>query len=571
MKVLSLPKTEDRKLRFERSSEIAFLFGMIVLLVFLIWRCRFGFAQKDECFYLTIPYRVCQGDKLLLHEWHETQLSGLLLIPFMKAYLLIHAGTEGIVLAFRILFTVIWWLAAFFFYHRLRTFSLYGAMTASVCFLLYAPLGIIALSFYSMGLLLFLAVCILTAVSPQGKRNQCFIGVLFAAAVLCNPYLVFFWLLFCVYTLFDRLFFHHLPKGYWLYTTLGIGVVFSLFCLLMLAESPIQDYLKTLPLILDDPEHPMTPFWEKALYIVYHARQVNPYWFGLVILSLAVVLQTKLCKTTCLGFLLTCGLVIALLLSYRVGYHLINFDMFPLALLGLFCTACSKDAEIRKLFFAIWVPGLLFSLCCGISSSTAYRAFSTASTVMTVASVLMGVRFLTVQREDSNTGSRKIWIMTLVFAITAFVQLFCEFTDRYHDVYDGDKISNQTVLAEAGPEKGIWMNPDIYEFYSKTQADLKSIREDPAIEKVLFLSRNTFLYLNAEKENASYSAWLSGITEHTISRLMKYYQMFPDKIPEAVFFDRDYVAFVPTFEALGYQRSDENTSEYACILKKELP
>ena len=141
--------------------------------------------------------------------------------------------------------------------------------------------------------------------------------------------------------------------------------------------------------------------------------------------------------------------------------------------------------------------------------------------------------------------------MTLVFAITALVQLSCEFTDRYHDVYDGDKISNQTVLAEAGPEKGIWMNPDIYEFYSKTQADLKSIREDPAIEKVLFLSRNTFLYLNAEKENASYS--------------------FPDKIPEAVFFDRDYVAFVPTFEALGYQRSDENTSEYACILKKELP
>ena len=132
MKVLSLPKTEDRKLRFERSSEIAFLFGMIVLLVFLIWRCRFGFAQKDECFYLTIPYRVCQGDKLLLHEWHETQLSGLLLIPFMKAYLLIHGGTEGIVLAFRILFSVIWWLAAFFFYHRLRAFSLYGAMTASV-------------------------------------------------------------------------------------------------------------------------------------------------------------------------------------------------------------------------------------------------------------------------------------------------------------------------------------------------------------------------------------------------------------------------------------------------------
>ncbi len=72
----------------------------IAFLVFLLWRCQFGFAQKDECFYLTIPYRICQGDKLMIHEWHETQLSGLLLVPLMKVFLFLSDGTEGIILAF---------------------------------------------------------------------------------------------------------------------------------------------------------------------------------------------------------------------------------------------------------------------------------------------------------------------------------------------------------------------------------------------------------------------------------------------------------------------------------------
>ena len=242
--------------------------------------------------------------------------------------------------------------------------------------------------------------------------------------------------------------------------------------------------------------------------------------------------------------------------------------MFPLSLLGLFCVACSKDSEIRKLFFTIWLPGLLFSLCCGISSATAYRAFSGASTVMTVASFLMAVRFLAVQKEDGKNGYKKILAMTLTFAITAAVQISCEFVDRYNDVYDGDSITNQTIRAEEGPEKGLWMNPDIHEFYAATQNDLKGIKADTTVEKVLFLSRNTWLYLNAEKENASYSAWLSGVNDHTMFRLKEYYRLFPEKMPDVVFFDRDYISYIPVYEALGYQRSEENTSEYAYIMRK---
>ncbi len=200
-----------------------------------------------------------------------------------------------------------------------------------------------------MGLLLFLLTCILITFSYE--RARLFLAGLLAGAVVCNPYLVFLWLTFSLVVLIDRLSFHRIPKGYWLFTTIGIGAAFFLFCTLMLINAPLREYLKVLPLILDDPEHPLTPFWEKAIYIIYHARQVNSYWLGLIVFSLAVILQTKLCKTISLGFSLTCGVVIALLFSYRVGYHLINFTMFPLSLLGLFCAACSKDTEIKTVFF----------------------------------------------------------------------------------------------------------------------------------------------------------------------------------------------------------------------------
>ena len=570
-KVCSTIKTEGRTRTLANSLEQVFFLGMVVLLAFLIWRCRFGFADIDECFYLTVPYRICQGDKIMLHEWHGTQLSLLLLVPFMKAFLMLSNGTNGIMFAFRIIYTIVWWIASVFFYFRLRRFSIYGAILASLCFLLFAPYGIIALSYNSMGLLLFLTAGILMAFC-RGKLRLVLVGFLFAGAVLCCPYLAFPWVCFCLASLIDRLFLHSIPKGYWLYTTIGIGIAFLAFCLLLLFNAPAQEYMETLPLILDDPEHPMIPLLEKVQLIIYYARQLNPYWFGFVLFSLAVILQTKLSKTFCLGFSVTCGAIIALLLSYRGIYHLSNFSMFPLSLLGLFCAACSKDSEIRKLFFSIWLPGLAFSFCSGFSSNQAYFAFSSASTVMTVASILMAVRFLAVQIEDGTNKSKRVLIMILVFSITVTVQISCEFIDRYRNVFwdEAGEIANQTIRAEEGPEKGIWMNSDAYEFYMITQNDLRGIIEDSSIKNVLFLSKNTWLYLSAEKDNASYSAWLSGVNDHTMYRLKQYYQMFPEKIPEVVFFDRDYANFIPLFETLGYHRSEEPTSKYAFILRKEI-
>ena len=38
--------------------------------VFLLWKCRYGFANMDEVFYLLTPYRLGQGDALFASECH---------------------------------------------------------------------------------------------------------------------------------------------------------------------------------------------------------------------------------------------------------------------------------------------------------------------------------------------------------------------------------------------------------------------------------------------------------------------------------------------------------------------
>ena len=47
------------------------------------------------------------------------------------------------------------------------------------------------------------------------------------------------------------------------------------------------------------------------------------------------------------------------------------------------------------------------------------------------------------------------------------------------------------------------------------------------------------MYLMAEKNLSTYSAWLSGVSDLTIRRLEEYYALFPDKVPDAICTNRE--------------------------------
>ena len=136
--------------------DVAFFAMLAVLATFMIWKAPYGYAGADEGFYLTIPYRLTQGDSLLSDEWHVSQLSALLLYPIMLIYRMLGGNSDGIILIFRYIYIAVQVLCTMLIYFDLRgddgEHSL-GALCAAAVFMPYAPFFIMALSYNSMGIM----------------------------------------------------------------------------------------------------------------------------------------------------------------------------------------------------------------------------------------------------------------------------------------------------------------------------------------------------------------------------------------------------------------------------------
>ena len=79
---------ENKKFNISRQS-LSALCLFAAALAFMLWKCRYGLGGSDEAFYLTVPHRLCLGDELFRDEWHLSQLSSFLTLPFVWLYRLI--------------------------------------------------------------------------------------------------------------------------------------------------------------------------------------------------------------------------------------------------------------------------------------------------------------------------------------------------------------------------------------------------------------------------------------------------------------------------------------------------
>lgn len=553
--------------RNSKAGEIIFTGIYLFVVIFLFWRCRFGFAYDDETFYLTIPYRLCMGDRLLLHEWHLTQLSGILLVPLVKLYLVLFHSTEGIVLFSRYVFTAVWAAGGLFLWWKMKRFSPLGAMAATFCFVVYAPYGIMELSYHSLSLLLFLATCVLL-ITNDHDSSDIIAGIMYSEAVLCSPFLVVLYPVSALGVLIAAALKRRTLVRRWLYFTAGVMLIFIPFCVMLLRFGSIPDYLRALPNILDDPQHPTDlNLIDRIRLLIFYAQTLNPYWKWAVGSALIISITAKITKLQKLGFVLVCADTVFLLITHMTGQRMINLFMFPACFLGLYCFLLSDSTGNKTLFWGLWIPGALYSVLHFLASNQYYYVFSHASAIMMVAGIIMGTKY--VSRCLRSSAEKKYKDIAVACALSALIlcQLFCELMTRYQLIYPDEGIQYQNVLTEEGPEKGIFGNRDFHEYYVTTEADVRMMNKAGAVKRVLFISKHSWLYLSAQKEFSAYSAWLDPINEHTVKKLRIYYEMFPEKIPDAIFFDRDYQDLMPLFKE-SYYESDENVSEYARIMRK---
>lgn len=548
------------RLLYEKEEKVClFLFPVLFLLavLFNLWKAPFGYFSADESLYLSIPFRMLQGDRYLLHEWNMSQMSSFLILPLLRLYLLLAPNTDGIALHFRYLYVLFHSLAALYLFLALRRREPFGAMAASLFYALYSYQNIMALSYNSMGVGLMLTATVTMAVTRSRPWEYLFSGLCFAGAVLCCPFLV---IVYAVYTLAvlvlrfcGAIASADLRKVLsvrgWLFFTLGCAVLALLFFLPILLSGKARLLLETLPLIVVDPAHPGESVFEWARgfvrAFVIHNSFAKPVFIGGVLLAVLMAADKKRRERGGLYLFLASGLALLFSLSFLLMYLIPNEFLFSVAILGFFSfLLCRKDAALTRLFVLMYVPGILYCFCIDMASNLGLNSITAASAVCMPASFVFlfsAARDL-LRASGGERGPRRVLprIFLGAAALVVLVLFFGLAQSRMKVCFFTEGPPALSSRFQYGAQKGLKDTPEQVDESDREYLDLSPVR---GIEQgnILYWSTESRLYLEDGKPCASFSMWFrpNDGAAFLLDRLGRYWELFPEKRPDYLYIERD--------------------------------
>lgn len=524
-----------------------FIAGTVLLLFFSLWKSRYGLGIYDEAFYLTIPYRMCHGDKLFLNEWHVSQLSALLQYPLMKLYLLVHSGTDGIVLDFRHIYIAVNFAGGLLAYRRLRKYGA-GAAAAVLLYLLYAPYNIMALSYNSLGLLCGFLCAVYLATAAK-NTDYAVSGLFFAGLVLCQPlmlveFAIVYPVLICAALILRR---RELLRGL-LWFLLGCVILAAPVLIYFIFSVGISNILAAIPLMMNDPEHNMGELLsvsfiyrsivdyylpEMPAGLKFISRSVlKVFYFGFVPICAAVLLDRGRRRHAALYLSLSallCTLIGAaymLLYPYKSTYiSYVNYLLFPWLLHGICLMPLLTKSERWQLslFYAL---GFLHALSF-LTSNQGGNVFSIALLPACLASIMLSIKYC------SSLGRAKAVPVFICTAVSAALLLYV----RAGYCFMSPPVSQFDAQCVSGPAAGICAAEDDAVRCDSVSLSMKSKNFD-ADGNTLFLATDPLFYLCTDTGLAQYSAWLSFNIDSTPSRLEAYYSLNPDKRPDTIVIEK---------------------------------
>ena len=569
----------SKKQKLIQNSTFALL--MILAAVFLFWKCRYGFANKDESLYLAIPYRLWQGDGLIVDEWNLSAFSSFLLMPFMYIYMAIVGTTEGILLNFRYIFTAVQGLCAVFMYFKLKRYNWFGAVAAALTFFIYAPFGIMALSYNSMGIqCVAVATVLLLTNEKRTKLPYIAAGILFAAAVLCCPFLAAAYVVYSIFVLINILknncfTLDILDKKCWLWLTAGISALAVIFLAFVLSRASVNEIITGLQWMLNDPQHEskgmlavIAAYFEAVFKCNDWSMIVYAGYVALLILHVFSKGKIPSSILFCAGAILA-----AMMMAPFVTWQMyINRVIFPVNIFAAYCVVLSENENVKRLFKIVWLPGFMYGICIHMASTEGFLNIASVSLVSLMASLVI-VTVTGVEAISKTRNSFISFITVCAVAAVLVMQVGATVYTRYESVFwesgwFGAGMPAQTQTLAKGPEKGILATTEKEEMYNSFVEDVDALTAEYAPESILYISQNTWLYLLSEDARvASFSAWLPGADEeqlmHTMERLESYFDMDNDKLPQIIYAEQQYHKLSDEFaEKLGYTQDITQNGNY---------
>lgn len=530
-----------------------------VCFLILLWRSFKGFCWTDESFYVSTADRFLRGGIPLVDEWYRTQLSSIVMVPFLAAYKMI-AGYSGVILYFRILYLLLSAFVAIVWYRILSArYPKYAALSAAVIIMFYSHLGNATFSYYMLSEQFMLLFIILVYDHARAKKKGRLVaaGVFLALSVFCMPAFAALAVPAALLSIIILILasFRLLPAGMAeaadamhlkeivIYTCAGIAAPAIVFGIYLFSHIDISYLTDVLPTALVDNEHSNTIGYyirkpHRCLMEVFGSWTFASY----ALITLSFVLQKFLKKHPVKEIVIILDTVLFAVMSYisygHTGYIQVCFFLF---FIPLFFISEKKD---NALFYLSVIPSVAVAVIyCFVSSDFLY--------VMALGAALSaGAGICTVCTLASENRMPRLLSCALYVSVAAtlFVTVLLRITNVYRDA----PIQALTERIPSGVAKGLYTTPEHLDQYEQVYDVIEKHCTDPG-KKVLFSKILPWGYIASQSGCGYPTTWRA--TAYNADQLDIYYKMDTTRAPDVIIVLDTPIA---SYDASGDVEDDHN-------------
>ncbi len=549
-----------------RKNGAAALILFLAVAGILLFSAFFSAALDDETFYYATARRIAEGDRLFVDEWHPSQCFALFMALPYRAITALAGGTDGIVLAMRLVFIAAELMLYWFLLFRLT--SLGGKCSAWMiiasalfCCDLYA--GFLAFNYYNIGLHgVAVAVLLLWDRQRAPALRLALAGIVFSCAVLNQPGLA---LIYILYTLAAAVAGIHgkkrnageagppfLSVRTWLCFTAGIVLSAAGFLTLLLSTGGLENLIRNLPGVASDSEHLLSVFYliglkAKHLFAVYSPAPVAA--MALLLIGAAVSGRLKKNKRAAKITVLALSLAVSAFWyaaewryntaadvpSEQLLYALVSSGV-PVLFLGF--TAYFLFEKKNKTVLLALLLALGCSVCVDLTSNATIAYGGRLAYFPAVYGIFAAVGELRGPRPAKLRLQK--YLARALAAAFLIVERVGVTTAANRCVYQRNALP--TVAVEDGPLKGLYASELYNRNYHLVLADLDTISADgdsPFYTAELL----PFTYLCLDLPTAACSAFY--VEEESEERQTLYWELHPEKTPEYLYIPKVSYDLIP--------------------------
>lgn len=542
-------------------------------------------SLADEGHYIATALRLYHGDALLVDDWSAEQLNGFLLFPFIHIYMYIFGKTDGIILYFRLLYIIFKLIISIWAMLRLKknnSFGIYGYLGVGF-FWIFTPYNIDTLSYNTIPLAVMFILDIIILCESDSKKEYIFSGILWALAILAQPFLMFTYLFMLVWVVIYNCF--KKGKGIdgvvnwknFLALSGGAIIVAIVFTVFIFSRANWNEIMENIIFIFSEPDHNVVEsgtfvsLWKNLKLSIDSIVKDYPVvtWLNVVYLFLTVMyklyhkfMPVKYDSWWAMGAVVCLTIsCIDILISKPMFIENIIYIPFLWLAFGEIVLLKFKMKNIFVICMTI-----LYTIAVGVGTNTGILTTSTTICVLATITVILLQEFEQNLPGEYSPGIKLNKIANL--ACILFL-LICTFVMRiviaWTDTISFESIGQYSWYLERGPLKGTYAKESVYVDYNMilNDLDLVEVKKDD----ILFCGTSTpmaYIYLDVE-----FGTMGTPFFSLDYERLDKYYELHPKKFPTIVY----YKNFTEEDEESGFikkiQNYEINTINERMIAKKK--